>query len=82
MVGYKARWGFGGSGPSVEVGDFFFSLCHKVSLFEDALLRLSHVVGVLGGAAVDGGHKSIGGGADSGAEVVVLEQKVFHLFSG
>ncbi len=73
LIGYEARWGFGGSQPSTEAGDFFFSLCHDVPLFEDALFRLSHVVGVLGSMVVDGGHESIGSGVDSGAEIVIFE---------
>ncbi len=81
LVGYEACQSFASSGPSVEAGDLFFLLCHDVALFKDALLRLSHVVGVLGGVVVDGGHESIGGGADSGVEVIVLEQEVFCLFS-
>ncbi len=63
----------GGPWPGAEAGDFFFPLCHDVALIDDALLGLSYVVGVLGGAAMNGGHESVGGGVDGGAEVIVFE---------
>src|SRR6266851_3285480 len=66
----------------MKAGDFFLLLGNEVLLFEDMLLRLPHVVGILGGVAVDGGHESVGGGADRGTEVIILEKKVFCLFSG
>ncbi len=82
LIGYESRQGFGGSWPSAEAGDLFFPLRHDVSLFDDVLFRLLYVVGILGGVAVDGGYESIGGGSDSGVEVVVLEQEVLRFFSG
>ncbi len=72
LVGQESCRGLPGSRPSVEAGDFCFPLRHDVALFEYVLLGLLQVVGVLGGAAVDGGNEPIGGGADCGIEVLVV----------
>ena len=73
LVGQESCWGFPGSWPGMKAGDFFLLLHHDVVLFNDASFRLLYIVRVLGGAVVDGGHKSVGGGVDHGAEVVVFE---------
>jgi len=59
----------------MEVSDFFVPLGHELMLVSDTLLGLSHLLSKLGSAVVDGGDEAVGRGADSGAEVVVLEEE-------
>ncbi len=82
LVGPESRRGLPGSRPGVEAGDLFLPLCHEVALLADTLLGKPDVVGVLGGMAMDGGDKSIGGGSDGGIKVLVASQEVLRLFGG
>jgi hypothetical protein len=82
LVGLEAWGDFDVPQLPLELCDSLISLGDKLSLFQDTSFGRSELSVVLLGTAVDGGDKSIGGGADCVAQVFLLQEEVFGGFWG